>query len=231
MKNMDMEDAFQLLADEREQQDKEWGHQTERDQSIPGYIMIMRRKIQQAEDAWLDGSIGRESALFRITQAAATGVAALQEHAVSTGKAATRWIRSARERFLDERKTYLRDTRGPYHNTPIEHAAYCVDIGRQLGKTEMLKAMLRDNVPCVLVVHSHDYGRGLINQLRREDELYTTNWSNIIVVTYDEIKDGWRNCERLRGIDRTLPVFVDNVVFDIITLDFVKFLNNKENRW
>jgi len=66
---------------EREHQTQKWGSIQDHPQSIPGYLLIMRKELEEAEQGWMKNAHGRSSVLSEILQVVATGVACLEQHA------------------------------------------------------------------------------------------------------------------------------------------------------
>lgn len=75
-----IEDVIKLVRLERYYQDNKWGTSEERTQSLPGYLLVMRKELEEAERGWLKGGDGRNSCLAEMLQVAAVAVAALEEH-------------------------------------------------------------------------------------------------------------------------------------------------------
>lgn len=73
-------DVVGEIRAEREYQDTKWGSLAEKPQSIPGWLLILRKELEEAEEGWMKNRIGRDSALGEIVQIAAVAVAALQQH-------------------------------------------------------------------------------------------------------------------------------------------------------
>lgn len=75
-----LEEVFEKIRAEREYQDNKWGTIEEHPHDLPGYLLIMRKELEEAENGWMKNSSGRNSALQEILQVAAVAVAALQQH-------------------------------------------------------------------------------------------------------------------------------------------------------
>lgn len=74
------QEVFDMLNKEREYQEAKWGTIEERPHSIPGYLLIMRKELEEAESGWMKNAPGRDSALQEILQVAAVAIAALEQH-------------------------------------------------------------------------------------------------------------------------------------------------------
>ncbi|WP_347990086.1 hypothetical protein [Methylomonas sp. AM2-LC] len=77
-----IESVFDLLIKERQRQDAKWGMLADKDQSLAGFLIVMRSKLDDAGFAWMNNSQGDESTLAELLKAVATGVAALQQYGV-----------------------------------------------------------------------------------------------------------------------------------------------------
>lgn len=75
------DDAFLAISKERIYQERKWG--VDRPQSLAGFILIMRKELDEAETAWAKNVRGeRQSVLEEIVQVAATAVACLERYGV-----------------------------------------------------------------------------------------------------------------------------------------------------
>lgn len=75
------EDVYLAISKERIYQDRKWG--AEKPQSVPGFLLIMRKELEEAEKAWLKNVRGdRQTVLEEIVQVAATAVACLEKYGV-----------------------------------------------------------------------------------------------------------------------------------------------------
>lgn len=75
------EDVYMAIEDERFYQTCKWGE--DKQQSIPGFILVMERELQEAKDGWMRSvQSGRHSCLAEILQVAATAVACLEKYGV-----------------------------------------------------------------------------------------------------------------------------------------------------
>jgi hypothetical protein len=74
------EEIFNKINQEREYQDRKWGNIDEHPHSIPGYLLIIRKELEEAEEGWMKNVPGRDSAMSEILQIAAVAVAAMEQH-------------------------------------------------------------------------------------------------------------------------------------------------------
>lgn len=76
------EDVFLAISKERIYQDRKWG--VNKEQSVPGFLLIMKKELEEAERAWLKNVSGdRQTVLEEVVQVAATAVACLERYGVS----------------------------------------------------------------------------------------------------------------------------------------------------
>jgi len=66
-------------------QDKKWGKEHNRSQTVEGHLLIMRKELQEAEDGWIRNASGRNSVEMELVQVVAVGVQALN-NIVTSGK-------------------------------------------------------------------------------------------------------------------------------------------------
>lgn len=66
-------------------QDKKWGKEHNRNQTVEGHLLIMRKELQEAEEGWMKNSSGRNSVEMELVQVVAVGVQALN-NIVTSGK-------------------------------------------------------------------------------------------------------------------------------------------------
>ena len=85
---LSFEDVMVAIRDEMAYQDDKWG--ADKQQSLPGYMTVMRRAIGQAEDAWCTNSgTYRDTPLAEVLKCVAVGVRTLQAYGVSGSAFAT----------------------------------------------------------------------------------------------------------------------------------------------
>lgn len=75
-----MDEVFDLVRAEREHQDNKWGTIDDKKQSLAGYLLVIRKELDEAEAGWMKNINGKHSALTELVQVAATAVACLQQH-------------------------------------------------------------------------------------------------------------------------------------------------------
>ncbi len=76
--------VLDAISTERERQDAKHGRLTEHGHTVPEWLLIIERKLQQAKDEWYvhDGlRATQEPAVRRVLQIAATATACLEQHA------------------------------------------------------------------------------------------------------------------------------------------------------
>lgn len=74
------EEVVEKIRQERVYQNSKWGTVDEHPQSIAGYLLIMRKELEEAENGWMKNVSGRDSAMAEILQIAAVAVAAMEQH-------------------------------------------------------------------------------------------------------------------------------------------------------
>lgn len=75
------EDVFLAISKERIYQERKWG--VDKSQSVAGFILILRKELEEAEKAWAKNVRGdRQTVLEEIVQVAATAVACLERYGV-----------------------------------------------------------------------------------------------------------------------------------------------------
>lgn len=74
-------DVLKAIYDELQHQQDKWG--ADKQQSVPGYLLIMRTELTEAENGWMKSIEGRDSVLAEIVQIVATGIACLNAYGVS----------------------------------------------------------------------------------------------------------------------------------------------------
>lgn len=73
--------VLEAIKEERRYQLTKWG--TNKSQSIPGYLLVMRKELEEAEEGWIKNIEGRNSCLAEILQVVAVGIACLEEHDIT----------------------------------------------------------------------------------------------------------------------------------------------------
>lgn len=69
---------YEAVSRERDYQDKKYG--ANRPHELPGWMLIMRKELIEAEDAWMKGT--HEECLCEMLQVVAVGIAALEQYGV-----------------------------------------------------------------------------------------------------------------------------------------------------
>lgn len=76
-----LEEVFEAISRERAFQDTKWGKPHDTGHNIPAWLLIARKELREAEDAWVEKA-GNDYALEEILQCAAVLVACLQHHGI-----------------------------------------------------------------------------------------------------------------------------------------------------
>lgn len=79
---MTLEEVMKSIKEERDYQDKKWDSLDEREQSIPGYMLVLRKELEEAEIGWCKNIPGKHSSLAEMCQIAAVAIACLQQHGI-----------------------------------------------------------------------------------------------------------------------------------------------------
>jgi hypothetical protein len=74
--------ALAAIVKERLYQDRKYGTLHERGLSVGDYLVILRRELTEAEQAFVSAPLPESEALREILQVAAVAVAALERHGV-----------------------------------------------------------------------------------------------------------------------------------------------------
>lgn len=72
------EQVYELILIERRFQDSKWGE--DKPQSLPGFLLILQKEIEEAIDGWMKNKHGRDSPLSEVTQIAAVAVACMERY-------------------------------------------------------------------------------------------------------------------------------------------------------
>lgn len=73
-----MNQVFEAIRVERQKQDEKWGK--DKPQSLAGYMLVIRKELEEAEDGWLKDLPGKSAPLNELVQVAAVAVAALERY-------------------------------------------------------------------------------------------------------------------------------------------------------
>ncbi len=71
------EEVYLQIDKEREYQQNKWG---DKPQSLPGYLLILKKEIDEAIDGWMKNSEGRDAPLNEMLQVAAVAVACMEQY-------------------------------------------------------------------------------------------------------------------------------------------------------
>lgn len=80
--SIEIDNIFKLIKAEREKQDLKYGSLESKNQSVAGYLLIIRKELEEAENGWKNNIQGKHSSLSEIKQIAAVAVACLQQHGI-----------------------------------------------------------------------------------------------------------------------------------------------------
>ena len=80
-------EVYSAINKERDHQDNKWG--INKPQSLPGFLVVLEKELQEAKDAWVKNVEGEHAALNEIVQIAATAVACLEKYGVTGSAIAT----------------------------------------------------------------------------------------------------------------------------------------------
>ena len=80
-------EVYAAVDKERNHQDDKWG--ANKPQSLPGFLMVLEKELQEAKDAWVKNVDGEHAPLNEIVQIAATAVACLEKYGVTGSATAT----------------------------------------------------------------------------------------------------------------------------------------------
>jgi len=72
--------VLEAIESEMRYQNAKWG--ADKEQSLPGFLLVMKRELAEAEEGWIKGHEERDSALAEIVQVVATGIQCLNRYGV-----------------------------------------------------------------------------------------------------------------------------------------------------
>lgn len=79
MNKVTREDVYKAIDAEREHQDEKYG--PNKPQSLPGFLTVLRKELQEAEDGWFYGiEERRNTCLEELVQVAAVAIATLERY-------------------------------------------------------------------------------------------------------------------------------------------------------
>lgn len=81
------DEVYIAIDKERSHQDDKWG--ANKPQSLPGFLIVLEKELQEARDAWVKNVTGDHAALNEIVQIAATAVACLEKYGTTGSAIAT----------------------------------------------------------------------------------------------------------------------------------------------
>jgi hypothetical protein len=93
-------EIFEAVNREASYQDIKWG--ADKQQSLPGYLLIMKRELDEAIDGWMKNSDGRHSCLSEVLQVVTVGVRCLEYYGTQGCSRSTPDVTEAE--MLEERR-------------------------------------------------------------------------------------------------------------------------------
>lgn len=78
MNKCNRQEVYIAIDQERDHQDRKWG--PNKQQSLAGFLLVMRKELDEAEMGWMKDETGRHSPLHEIRQIAATAVACMERY-------------------------------------------------------------------------------------------------------------------------------------------------------
>ena len=84
---MTMEQVFDAIAHERQRQDLKWG--ADKQQSLPGYLLVVESELNEAKEGWVKNLINKHAPLSEVLQIAAVCVACMERYGVEGSAIAT----------------------------------------------------------------------------------------------------------------------------------------------
>lgn len=80
---MFFEEAVKVVETERDYQDEKWGPVDHNGHTVAGWLLLMRKELDEAELALIKGGAGRDAVMHEIAQVSALGIAAIQQHGMN----------------------------------------------------------------------------------------------------------------------------------------------------
>jgi hypothetical protein len=84
---LSFEEVCAAVQDEMAYQDIKWG--ADKQQSLPGYMVVMENELRKAREGWCANKSGRESALAEILQTVTVGIRCLEQYGITGWAVAT----------------------------------------------------------------------------------------------------------------------------------------------
>lgn len=72
---------FEAIEKERAYQDAKYGPYKQ--QSLPGFLLVAKKELDEAIDGWINNSPGRDSPLAELLQVASVCVAAMEKYGIA----------------------------------------------------------------------------------------------------------------------------------------------------
>jgi hypothetical protein len=74
------QEVFEAIDKEREHQAQKYGEQA---QSLPGFLLVAKKELDEAIDGWIANRQGRDSCLSEVLQVAAVCVAIMERYGIN----------------------------------------------------------------------------------------------------------------------------------------------------
>lgn len=111
--------VHQAINNEIEYQDAKFG--AAKEQSLPGYLLIMKKELEEAEHAWLKGPWnGRNSAMAELLQVVTVGIRALTQYGVDGCPRATNDVYTDSKPYKSAAEEAQCFTRDNFDNMAVE---------------------------------------------------------------------------------------------------------------
>lgn len=81
------EEVMSAIDNECLSQDKKWG--VDKPQSLPGFLLIMQKEINEAVEGWAKNYEGKHAPLNEVVQVAAVAIRCLERYGTNGSAAAT----------------------------------------------------------------------------------------------------------------------------------------------
>ena len=80
--SFEIEQVFDKIKEERLKQIEKFGPNSQHQQSVEGYMLVIQNQLHEALDGWMKNTHGRNSSLTKILQIAAVAVSCLEDHGI-----------------------------------------------------------------------------------------------------------------------------------------------------
>lgn len=121
MNRLTQEQVFEAIKAEREHQKRKYG--ADKQQSIPGFLLVLEQELQEAKDGWIKNVSGRDSVLSEVVQVAAVAFACLEKYGITGSAFATDDIIDPLMQIDDNSSDHVLITVTP-NNTPCSSLTF-----------------------------------------------------------------------------------------------------------